>query len=287
MLASSPELWYLSLSGFTEPSRAAADKLDLPSALPLPALSTLVLQTIPERFMVQLLTHIQAPVCSCIVAADIPFYAVTNPNFQNLITPALRISDGIRITSSGATLFIISQQRPQIILDWIDSVEETVGIQITIRRGASGAASKGDIQSVLKTVMVHAPSKLTVAFVPSSSALPIMTAPELLRLLPSTKEIGCYRLFACHDVLQYLVTDDGEGSGFPCPDLETLTLSPRDDTEVELLRNLLRLRQNLSQSSGQRAGWSVRPLKSLFAPQSVLDMLNLDGLLEELETHSL
>ncbi|KAG8940563.1 hypothetical protein FRC04_005201 [Tulasnella sp. 424] len=280
VLVSSPELWYLRLSELTEPSDDAASILGPPPTLFLPELSALVLYMIPEHFMVHLLTHIQAPVCSCIVAANIPFSITANSGFQTLITQALRVSNGVRITSSCASLFLASEQRPRVPINWAHSFKKTVGMDIKIRRGESGAAWKEDIQSVLNVVTVHAPSNLAVGFIPSSSALPITTASELLRLLPTTKAIRCYRLFDCHDVLQYLVVEDGSGPGFPCPDLETLMLRPKDDTEVELLRCLLRLRQ----LSSQKIDSSVRPLKRLSAPQSVLDMLNMDGLLEGLET---
>lgn len=285
ILASSPQLWYLRLSGIAQGSEAPADTQGAPSRpILLPALSTLSLRNIPEHFMSHLLTHIQAQACRCVVAADIPLSVASDLTFNNLIAPALQVSDGIRITWNGAAISISSEPRPEPKFNWISLIEETVGIDITICGGASLAGSKDGIQSLLGTVTAQAPSKLAVSFAPFFSESPIMTAPEFLRHLSSTKAIECKPQSDCQAVLQYLALEGREGSGFPCPELESLTVALRGDAEMELLRRILRARQTPYQFSSERAGSFARPLKRLYAQETVLNTLGTDGLLEGLET---
>ncbi|KIO19990.1 hypothetical protein M407DRAFT_221762 [Tulasnella calospora MUT 4182] len=282
VLASSPGLWYLRLSEVRDRYEYSpdAESTDSSSMLFLPELSSLVLQTLSERFMSHLLTHIQAPALRCLVAADIPFSVASDLTFNNLIAPALRISKGVSVSSSGASIFIYSSPRPQIPRAWIDVLEETVGIKIAMRRGASGVASKADVQSILNTVMAHTSSGLAAVFILGRSPSPIITPPEVLRLLPSANLIVCEQGVDCQEVMRFLITGDGEGFGLPCPQLESLRLSPEEDSEVELIRDFLRLHHKNAQ---EKADTLVRPLKSLFLPQNILDRLEAERLLEGLE----
>ncbi|KAG8931062.1 hypothetical protein FRC00_000907 [Tulasnella sp. 408] len=274
ILASSPGLWYLRLS-------KVADIFEFPSGdsssmLSLPELSTLILQDLSERFMSHLLTHIQAPACRCIVAADIPFSIVADPAFTDLIAPVLRTSSRMTVSSSGASIFIHSDPSPRVTLGWNRSMTEPVGIRTRMRRNKSGVTSKEDVQSVLNTVMAHGPRSLAVTFIQSLSEVTIITAAEVLQLLPATKAIVVKPNVNCQDIITYLITGDGEASGVPCPDLEILHMTPKED-EVELIKTFLRLHQKNVQESGSAL---VRPLKLLLLPQNILDMLEVEGLLE-------
>ncbi|KIO19989.1 hypothetical protein M407DRAFT_245974 [Tulasnella calospora MUT 4182] len=53
---------------------------------------------------------------------------------------------------------------------------------------------------------------------------------------------------------------------------------------MELLRRILRARQTPYQLSSERAESFARPLKRLYAQETVLNTLGTDGLLEGLET---
>ncbi|KAG8911695.1 hypothetical protein FRC00_005988 [Tulasnella sp. 408] len=281
VLTASPGLWYLRL--FKVADVFAHHAGESSSMLFLAELSTLILQNLSERFMSHLLTHIQAPALRCVVAADIPFSIASDPAFTDLIAPALRISSGVTLSSSGASIFIYSDPTPRVARAWVDSTEEPVGIRIGMRRSGSGVTSKADAQSVLETVKAHAPSHLAVTFIPSRSAMTIIPAVEVLRLLPSTKMIVVDPDVNCQAIMKYLITEDGEAPGLPCPDLESLRLAPKEDAEVELVRTFLRLHQKNVQ---EKAGTLVRPLKRVLLPQDILDRLESDGLLEGLEARS-
>ncbi|KAG9050169.1 hypothetical protein FS837_007283 [Tulasnella sp. UAMH 9824] len=279
VLASSPGLQYLRL--FKIGDLLEFHSGDSSSMLFLPELSTLILQDLSERSISHLLTHIQAPACRCIIAADIPFSIASDPAFTDLIAPAFRTSSRMTLSSSGASIFIHSAPAPRVTLAWNRSMKEPVGINIRMRRNRSGVTSKEDVQSALQnTVVAHGPRSLAVTFIKSLSEVTIITAAEVLQLLPSTNAIAVKPDVDCQNIMTYLITGDGEASGFPCPDLEILNLTPKKDEEVELIKTFLRLHQKSVQES---AGAPVRPLKRLLLPQNILDILEIDGLLEGLE----
>ncbi|KAG9045678.1 hypothetical protein FS837_005862 [Tulasnella sp. UAMH 9824] len=278
VLTSSPGLWYLRLSKVAGLLELQGE--DSSSMIWLPELSTLILQSLPERFVSHILTHIRAPACRCVIATDIPFSIASDPAFTDLIASALRISSRVTLSSSGASIFVYSDPVPRGSRTWIESIEEPVGLKIGMRRSESGVTSKADAQSVLETVMAHAPSHLEVTFIRSRTAMITITAVEVLRNLPSTKAIVVEPDVDCQDIMEYLITGDGEAAGLSCPELESLRLTPKEDSEVELLQNFLRLHQK---NVWDRAGTLAWPLKRVILPQAILDRLEDDGLLEGLE----
>ncbi|KAG8971046.1 hypothetical protein FRC05_011512 [Tulasnella sp. 425] len=265
ILEASPQLQWLLLASWTDDTQAtspAADtskgkqvaQSDPQSPIHLPSLETLVLQNIPRDINDYLLTHIDAPLCTCLIAGIRPVSLSSLPprlspnqthpsnTFANLISPAISAAPEIMLSYEEikGTFRIYSSPEPEVSNEWIHWVKRKPGINFLFHTDkAPGVGS--ELRHALsglgleKAVTLNLigdgtnPSGEASESPAAASSFPV----EALGALPQVTQLFSQRNFRVGDVLKYLSepmaedsgsTDSG-GSCWPLPQLSTLSLT--------------------------------------------------------------
>ncbi|KAG8989010.1 hypothetical protein FRB90_002450 [Tulasnella sp. 427] len=306
ILEASPQLQWLLLASWSDESQTAGSPTTEASKgkqvagpqdpFHLPSLETLVLQNIPRAINNYLLTHIEAPSCTCIIAGIRPSSVLPLPTphnaFVNLLAPAIKAAQEVTMAYEEATgtFRISSTPEPVVSNDWIHWVKRKPGINFlfhterspeagsTLRQALSGMnLSKAVSLNLIGDGTNPVPEPDAPPNQANTSSFPV----EALQALPQVRQLSTTRNFRVGEVLEYLSQENGEG--WTLPNLTTLSLSKwRPTTEAQAMLdeiiNFGVLRQGaLDEREDDWGGELPARLEKLVLPPEVAELFKRSG----------
>ncbi|KIO27992.1 hypothetical protein M407DRAFT_6995 [Tulasnella calospora MUT 4182] len=159
MLATSPELWWLQLSGWSpfDDGVALASEASGIQIKPigLPVLTSLILHNLPAAVTEFLLSSIIAPSCQCVIVREVPSALLNSRAACNtlvdLMNGALKAISRLRMSCrrNGGPLHLLSDPSRGITYNWIHHVDELPGLNVQIPTRGLSTSQLGSFLSLL------------------------------------------------------------------------------------------------------------------------------------------
>lgn len=296
-----PEGRTITVENAAAPEEDSPPVKDIPPSepIPLPFLTTLVLQGVPRPTSHHLLSHIEASGIRCLMADDahLDHLRESGSSFFNLLKPSISTAKDIEMTYEEATghFRVTSLPLPEVSNEWIHWVKQTVGIDLSIRteKRPEFWEDLTSFQSAMASTATAGLHLVGEGTEPDASATPSEPTPTFpdhaLGHLPQITRIKCSRHYPASAILRYLGRINSDASAalaWSCPNLTTLELSRWKgdvDAMVEDILAFARVRYSGSEG-GQRNEDSdgVKPpvpLEKLLVPESILERLGSEDAL--------
>lgn len=260
----------------------------------LPALTTLVLLSIPQATCHHLLSYIDSSVVRCLMTDDahLKHFRDSSQTFFNLIKPAISAAKDIEMTyeEASGSFRVATAPLPEVSNEWIHWVKQTAGIDLVVQTQKQ-PEFWGDL-SGFQTSMAMAAS-ITLRLVgegtePDANATTetVSTFPDhTLGHFPLINRIKCSRHHSASAILRYLgrIQTDASGSlGWACPNLTFLELSRwRGDTDAMVDDVLAFARERYARSEDAESGMA-RPatLEKILVPEAIVERLRTEDVLQ-------
>ncbi|KAG9045012.1 hypothetical protein FS837_007175 [Tulasnella sp. UAMH 9824] len=290
ILSSSPDLTWLRLSEWTE---TAAPQDEAPPRYPirLPRLETMVIQSIPSRFVGHLLSHVHSTSCTCLQIDDVHSRHLQSYGAPliDLVTSSVSTANSLHLDLDETKLKLAISSTPEAhVLDkWIYWANRKPGIEVTIQlknlaemrvlaeliSGMDLAKGKGDDveRSISLTIAGRGsdPPPETTGEAPADPEAQTPFPCDALAYLPLIKEIRCSNHFNATPLLRYLgrpQTNFDDTVKWPCPKLSKLEVNPWDSSGDTMFEELKAFGE--ARVSASRAGDPPPPANEVNATDS-------------------